>query len=272
MADVPVVTIEEPKVEPVVPVEPTEPKVEPVEVKPRVYSQEELDRITAKVKKNARYQARKEVEAYYQGRDSRPEVKEVKHEEKPPERASFDSYEEFLEAKAAFTGRNAAKEERKKAEQESLQNKQAEDRQKSLSNFQNKVREKYPDLEDRIEAISEISMSESVLQAIAESEVGPDILSYFADNPKDCERIAALSPSSAVREVGKLEARFESKTDESKKEIPKDVKEVKKAASKAPTPINPGGGGSPSDDSPRDADTIDEWIRKERARERKLRA
>src|SRR3990172_2535949 len=169
MADALVVATEpEVKVGPVV--EPAvEPVVEPVK-KPRTYTQEDLDRITAKVKKNARYQTKKEIEAYYQGRDSRPEVTKPNGkdlEDKPPERASFDSYEDFLDAKASYTGRKAAREERTRAEQEALSNKHAEDRQKVFGNFQTKVREKYPDIEDRIEAISEISMSDSVLQAIA---------------------------------------------------------------------------------------------------------
>ena len=229
-------------------------------VKPKTYTQEDLDRIAAKIKKNARYQARKEVEAFYKGRDSRPEVKEVKSEDKPPERAQFENYEDFLEAKADYVGRKAVREERAKSEQEHLTNKSVEAKQTVFNNFQNKVKEKYPDMEERIEAISEISMSDSVLQAIAESDVGPDILNHFANNPKDCERIAALSPSSAIRELGKLEARLESKP------------EPKKTPSKAPTPINPGGGGSPSDDTPKDTDSIEDWIRKERARERKMKA
>src|SRR3990172_4332258 len=169
MADALVVATEpEVKVGPVV--EPAvEPVVEPVK-EPRTYTQEDLDRITAKVKKNARYQTKKEIEAYYQGRDSRPpEVTKPNGEDKPPERASFDSYEDFLDAKAAFTGRKAAREERTRSEQEALSNKHAEERQKTFSDFQTKVREKYPDLEERIEAIAEITMSDSVLQAIAES-------------------------------------------------------------------------------------------------------
>ena len=264
MADAPVApeaekAIPEGKVDETQVVEPVETPVEPVKEN-KTYTQEDLDRIAAKIKKNARYQARKEVEAFYKGRDSRPEPEVKLQEDKPPERASFESYEDFLDAKAEYTGRKAAREERARSEQEQLANKSAETKQAAFSNFQNKVKEKYPDIEDRIEAISEISMSDSVLQAIAESDVGPDILNHFATNPKDCERIASLSPSSAIRELGKLEARFESKP------------EPKKTASKAPTPINPGGGGSPSDDTPKDTDSINEWMRKERARERKMKA
>lgn len=245
-----------PEVPPEVPAE-VSPEVKP---ETRTYTQEDMDRVVAKVKKNARYQTRKEVEAYYQGRDSKqepakPEVKEAK----PPERGDYDSYEEFLEAKAEFSGIKAASEYRIKAEEESRERKFAEDRQKVFDEFRTKTQEKYPDLEERLEAIADIVMPAGMGQAIAESTLGPDILDYFAKNPKDCERIAALTPSSAVREIGKLETRLEGGA----------KPEPKKSASKAPAPINPGGGGSPVDDTPMDTDTIDEWIRKERARGRK---
>jgi hypothetical protein len=249
-------------VEPDKPLEPdSEPEsTEPKKKEPRTYTQEDLDRITAKVKrtakKNATEHTRKEVEAYYKGlgSSSKPEAKE---EDKPPERTQFDSYEEFLDAKADYRGRKAGEKESIRLDHKNQENKIVEEHQKIFSNFQTNLREKYPDIDDRIETISDITMPEIVLQAIAESDVGPDILSHFSDNPKECERIAAFSPSKAVREIGKLEARFEVKT------------EPKKTPSKAPIPINPGGGGSPSNDTPSDSDDINEWMRKENARDRK---
>ena len=253
-----VVVVADTEVAPVI----VEPIVEPVVVPPapKTYTQEDLDRITAKVKKNARYQTRKEIEAFYQGRDSRPEPKEANPngEIKPPERGDFDSYEDFLDAKAVFHGGRAAREERLRADGESELRRSAEAQQRIFNAFQSKVKEKYPDIEERLEAISDTVMPQQVLQAIAESDVGPDVLSYLADNPKDCERISALTPSAAIREIGKLEAKLEAP-----------ATKPKITPSKAPAPITPGSGGSPADDIPRDTDTIDEWIRKERARERK---
>jgi hypothetical protein len=244
------------------PKEGQEEEVKEEKLEPRTYTQEDLDRITAKVKKNARYQARKETEAYYKGRDSRPEKHAESNEDTPPERTSFDSYEDFLDAKAEYAGRKSAKEERIKSEQEAESNKIDEGRQKVFNDFQTKVREKYPDIEDRIEIISDIAMPDSVLQAIAESDVGPDILSYFSDNPKECERLAALTPSKAIRELGRLEVKLEVKS-ETKEHKPE------KTVSKAPVPIKPGGGGSPPDGTAKDTDPIEVWIEKEQARSRK---
>jgi hypothetical protein len=45
-------------------------------------------------------------------------------------------------------------------------------------------------------------------QAMLESESGAEILYHLAKHPAELKRIAALSPVSAVREVGKLEAAF----------------------------------------------------------------
>lgn len=223
----------------------------------KTYTQEDLDRITAKVKKNARYQARKETEAFYKGRDSRPEVERQVVEDKAPERDDYTDYESYLEAKAIHVASRAANEARIEAEHSSRTKRESEERRKVFEDFREKTQEKYPDLEDRMEEISEIVMPPGMGQAIAESPLGPDILDYFTKNPKECERISALSPYSALRELGRLETKLESKP------------EPKKQASKAPVPLKPGGGVSPPDETQSDSDTTEEWIRKEEARWRK---
>lgn len=208
----------------------------------RVYTQAELDKILNKVKKNERYRTRKEVEAYYQGRESaapKPAAEkpaEPAAEDKPPTREAFDSYEAFLDAKAEYTGKKAAHEYRQKAEAEQKQRAAQEAQAERVKTFQAKVNEKYPDLAERAESIAHVEMPSGMGDAIAESELGPDILNHFAENPKDFERIAALSSSAAIREVGRLEARLEGAA----KPAPVAV-ELKKPSA-APAPIAPVGG------------------------------
>lgn len=243
----------------------TEAPEAPVE---KSYSQAELDRIIAKVKKNTRYSTRREIEAYYQGRgEAVPKgavsVPEPKAEDKPPSREQFDSYEAFIEEKAAYQGRKAAQEFREKAEAESRQKREQEEEGKLFSGFNAKVREKFPDLEDRAAEVAHIQMPPGMGRAIAESDIGPEILNHLIDTPKELERIAALSPSAAIREIGKLEARLEVK-----KDAPAPEKTA--VAPKAPAPIAPGGKpAAPPDNKPSDNDTIEEWMRKERERMRK---
>lgn len=257
--------IEAPAAEAEVPVETIVPELEAKAPEQKTYSQEEMDRITAKVKKNASYRARKEAEAYYKGLQQGSGLAQPVAAAKPtpedtePARGDFESYEAFMEAKAAHVGKKAAREDRAQSEAESKAKAAAEAQAKALQTFQAKTREKFPDLEERLESIGHIVMPDGMGQAITDSELGPEILDYFAKNPKDCERISTLAPSAAIREIGRLEARLEA---------PKKPEPVK-PASKAPEPIKPGGGASPSDDKPSDSDSIEEWMRKERARQRK---
>ena len=265
MAEEQVVTAEEPKAAPVEAVKdageakPAEGEAKPAEVArdpDRTYKQEELDKILAKVRKNERYRTKKEVEAFYQGRESaapKPAVEKPAPaiEDKPPTRDQYESYEAFLDAKAEYTGKRAAHEYRQKAESEQKARAAAEAQAERVKTFQAKVNEKYPDLAERAESIAHVEMPQGMGESIAESEFGPDILDHFANNPKDFERIAALSPSAAIREVGKLEARLEGAA----KPAATAAAEPKKASA-APAPLKPVGGtavlgdGEPSHDNP----------------------
>lgn len=263
------------KVAPAVPA-PEVPAPEGEPAPPKTYSQEELDRITAKVKKNAQYRTRKEIEAYYQGRESARPAEPSKpaqiEEEKEPIRDQYDSYELFLDARAEFKGRKAALDAVSKVEREQAAKRATEAQAKTYQSFQAKVREKYPDIEERAESIGEITLPNGVSDAIADSELGPEILNHFVENPKDCERIAALAPSAAIREIGKLEARLEAAIKPPGDEPVKPAPVVTKQPSSAPAPIKPGGGAaSPGNETPSDSDSIAEWMRKEAARERKKR-
>jgi hypothetical protein len=93
-----------------------------------------------------------------------------------------------------------------------------------------------PDFDD-IVASSDVVVNDDIRDAILESDVGPKILYHLAENEDIAKKIAGMNPKAALREIGKLEARFEAKP------------EVEKAApivkSKAPAPIQPlrGSGG-----------------------------
>lgn len=244
----------------------------PAERAARVYSQDEVDKILAKVKKNERYRTRKEVEAFYQGRESaapKPAepAKAAAADDKPPTRENFDSYEAFLDAKAEYTGKKAAHEYRQKAEAEQKERTAREAQAERIKSFQTKVNEKYPDLAERAESIAHVEMPPGMADAISESDFGPDILNHFVSDTKDFERIAALSPSAAIREIGRLEARLEGAA---KPATPAPVAEVKKPSA-APAPVRPVGGTAVtgSDDLSKLVDNPAAW---KAARERDIRA
>jgi len=241
----------EPTVEPVVAdpvVEPVvEPVVDPIVPEPeKTYTQEEVDRITAKVKKNTAYRTRRENEAYLKGlREGSPAPKPAEVKEAEPKRADYEDYESYLEAKTEFTARTATSKTLAKNQKDSDTKTANEATQTKITKFQAKLHEKYPNIEQKLEEIGDLELPEGVGIAIAESEFGPDIVNYLADNIKEGERISTLTPSAALREIGRLEAKFDVK------------KPPTTQPSAAPTPINPIKGasnanpsGEPSHDKP----------------------
>jgi hypothetical protein len=147
----------------------------------KVYTQSEIDAITAKVRKNERYRTRKEVEAYYQGRESaaprhvEPPAPVATPEDSAPSRENFDSYEEYLDARAEYTGRKAARDERQKAEKEVQDRKAQETAAERVQNFRTKVESKFPDIQERLADVGDKPMYKGVQEAISESEFGADL-------------------------------------------------------------------------------------------------
>ncbi len=231
----------------------------------KVYTQEEVDKIAKKVKQNERYRTKREIEAFYQGRESRPAEQPVARveapvaavEEKAPERDKFDSYEAFLEAKAEYAGRKASADFRAKEEATAKEAKAKETAQQKADAFRTKLNEKYADIGARAQDIAHVVIPAHVVEAMHESDFGPDILNSFVDNPKELERIAALSPSAALREIGRLEARLEAAAP--KAEATTATAPAAQAPSRAPAPIKVVGGTAVKTDDEPSHDKPDEW-------------
>lgn len=62
----------------------------------------------------------------------------------------------------------------------------------------------YPDFADVV-GNATIEIKNHIYQAIVESEVGPEVAYYLAQNPAEAQRLNSMSPISAVRMIGKLE-------------------------------------------------------------------
>jgi hypothetical protein len=83
--------------------------------------------------------------------------------------------------------------------------------------------------------------------------VGPKILRYLANNKGQAAKLSAMSPASAIREIGKIEAALTNK--------PEPVKHVTAAPEPVRTPD--GGGGSDVDE---DKLPFNEYLARERAK------
>jgi len=119
----------------------------------------------------------------------------------------------------------------------------------------NAAKNELPDFDDMVQS-SEVRVSDPVRDAIIESEHGPKILYWLAENTDYAKKLADMSAVSAIREIGKIEARFE----KAKEPEPKTVV----GKSKAPAPINPLRGAVSTVDGNLDADgnfhgTYQQW-------------
>jgi len=105
------------------------------------------------------------------------------------------------------------------------------ERQKVYDNWSKKVvaaKAEMPDFDDMVQSASDVVIPDHIRDAILESDVGPRVLYHFAENPEVVKSLSAMTPIRALREVGKLEARFEAKAEK-----------TPVARSKAPEPIQP---------------------------------
>lgn len=73
---------------------------------------------------------------------------------------------------------------------------------------QDQVRAELEDY-DTVLGGAEVEMPQFLLDAIVESDVGPRIAYYLAKNPAEAKGLVNKSPTAAVRELGKLEARLQ---------------------------------------------------------------
>jgi len=186
--------------------------------------QREEARKEAQTERDARVKLEEEVKALRQ--QSTPKATNV---EAKPQPNQFEDAFEYAEALAEWSTEQALV----RRDQEDVNRRADAERQKVIQTWASKVataKSELPDFDDMV-ASSDVVVPDHVRDAILESEVGPRILYELADNAELAKKITGMSLSASLREIGKLEARFESKT-ETKPSNPV-------GRSKAPTPINP---------------------------------
>ena len=180
--------------------------------------------------------AREALEKRISELEGRAEPKPVEENVKPSPSQFNDAFE-YAEALAEWSAENALLN-RDKAEAE---RKVQDERQQVIKSWNDRlvtVKADLPDYDEMIASASDITVNDAIRDAMLESEQGPRILYHLAETPELAEKLNTLSTVSALREIGKLEAKFEAS------ETPKDAKteaETKPsiARSKAPAPISP---------------------------------
>jgi hypothetical protein len=189
-------------------------------------------------------QARVELEQRLAALEQQRQPQQQSYVDQEPQPSQFADAFEYAKALAEFSTEKALAE----RDRQVAQAREQEAQQKIIQSWAQKVQDakaELPDFDDLV-AASDVVVNNAVRDAILESDVGPRILYHLAENNDLAKKIASLNPNAALREIGRLEAKFEVNP-ETKQTAPV-------VRSKAPAPIQPIRGGQGKADIPISAD------------------
>ena len=174
-------------------------------------------------------EARLALEARLQALEKQNAPQQAQTVEQEPQPHQFSDAFEYAKALTDYRVEQRLAEQQRQAEEAKAQ----AERQKTLNEWAKKVetaKSELPDFDEMVSSAADVIVPDHVRDAILESDVGPKILYHLAENTELAKQIASWSPTKALREIGKLEARLETPKVESKSTVVK---------SKAPEPIQP---------------------------------
>ena len=176
---------------------------------------------------------------------------------KAPTADAYESYEDYLDARADWLVTQKLQEREKATAGEAQKAKAIEDNERKVARVQQVMdggAESYKDFTATVEALNASMVDpdkfRGALDTTLESEKASDILYYLGKNPSVVAKLAAMSPLNQAREIGRLEEKFESK---------------KLTAAPAPvTPLKGNGGRVTSDKPPTDPAEYRKWRAKQK--------
>ncbi len=151
-----------------------------------------------------------------------------------PKMGDYTDVADYLTARDVWVADKTRKEDAAKAEGV-RQTQEREAAVKRWNERQEAVKTKIPDYEAKL-AASPVMLSDQMRDAVIESEVGPEILAHFADNPAVADEMGKMTVAKMLREFGKLEVSIGgTEKPGTKSETKAPVVEI----SRAPAPITP---------------------------------
>ena len=204
-----------------------------------ITKQREEARLEAQRERQARLDLEQRLAALEQNRQPQQAV-EIDQEPQP---SQFSDAFEYAKALAEYSTEKALAE----RDRQIAQAREQEAQQKIIQSWAQKVQAAKAEMHnfDDMVASSDVVVNNAVRDAILESDVGPKILYHLAENNDLARKIAGLSPNAALREIGKLEARFEAKPEQTapvvRSKAPAPIQPIRGGQGKADIPISPNG-------------------------------
>ena len=170
---------------------------------------------------------------------------------------NFDDFDQYVAAKAEWIASKKINETLNERERRSAEERAAAAHYQAVDGWNQRLEKataELPDFKEVIES-SDVPMSDFMRDAIVESDLGPKVAYWLANNPDEAKKIASMSPLATVKAIGRIEERLESQAKAPKK------------PTAAPAPLKPVGGKASVQKDPgqmSDAEYL-EWRKKGRA-------
>jgi len=204
--------------------------------------QPRIDELTRKVRENER-----EAAYWRQRAEAAAQPKETEKAAEKPTPDKFADYGEYVEALADWKADQKIDAKLSERDKQAAEKQQAEKRSSTWNERAEAFRKETPRYDD-VMSNSDVPIANHVGELLLESEYGPHLALHLAEHPEVADKLNALSPTAAAREIGRLEASFERSaipdpnTDaDSQTSEPAPV--VKPKTTNAPPPAKPIGSG-----------------------------
>lgn len=122
----------------------------------------------------------------------------------------FDNFDQYVAAKAEYIAKKQIESTLTEREQRQRAEREATERTKTVESWNKRMAAataEMPDFEDIVSS-SDVPMTESMQQAIMESDVGPKLAYYLASHPDEAAEIGKMSAIGSVRALGRIEERL----------------------------------------------------------------
>lgn len=158
--------------------------------------------------------------------------------DKEPKPEDFETWDAYYKADAKYQARQEfarLRQEDETKSREASQKTEFADKQKQYAERADEFKESTPDFDEVIDSYNG-PLTAPMQQALLDSDVGPQVAYYLAQNPEEGEAMAKMGVLALNKAIGRIEAKLESPTVDT---MPKPAKDLK--LTKAPPPITPVG-------------------------------
>lgn len=165
-----------------------------------------------------------------------------------PQAHEFATDEEYDAAARRHEIREAAREISAENAQEAANQHQQDVAQAVAETYNQRVQAAVARIPDFVDVVgkADIKINNDMLQALQESEHGPDLVYMLAKNPAEATRLASLSTRQLDREIGRMEAAITAKTSAAPAAPPA----ARTTKAPAPAGVGASAGGAPANTDP----------------------